>query len=200
MRVYLAGPMRGYPAFNFPAFAEAATRLRAAGHEVWSPAENDVEADGFDPTKDAPRSMAHYMGRDLPAVCASEAVAVLAGWRKSQGARLEVHVAVSCGIPILDAATLNPVTETALEEAQRLVYGDRGETYGHPLDDFSRTAAIWAALLNAPVTAEQVAMCMVALKLSRETHKPNRDNRVDLAGYAECLDRIVAERRRRVLA
>ena len=192
--------MRGLAAFNFPAFDAAAKRLREWGHEVWSPAEHDVEADGFDPTKDAPRTMAHYMARDLPAVCASDAVAVLPGWRNSVGARLEVYVAEQCGVPILAADLLNPVAETCLEEAQRLVYGDRGETYGHPLDDFGRTALMWSALIGAPVTAELVAMCMVCLKLSRETYQPKRDNRTDAAGYAECLDRIATERARRAKA
>lgn len=196
MKLYLAGPMRGLPEFNFPAFRAAAADLRARGHEVWSPAEND-EADGFDPTKDAAKSMRHYMARDLPAVLAADAVVVLAGWRKSLGAGIEIFVAEQCGIPILDVVTLEPIRETALQEAQRLVYGERGETYGPPLDDFTRTGQMWAAILGAPVSAERVAMCMIALKLSRETYQPKRDNRVDLAGYAECLDQIAAERERR---
>ena len=197
MKLYLAGPMRGIPKFNFPAFATAAADLRVRGHEVWSPAENDVEDDGFDPTKDTAQPMRHYMARDVPAIFNSEAIAVLPGWRGSQGARLEVHIATECGIPVLDAATLKPISETVCEEAQRLVYGDRGETYGHPLDDFTRTATMWAAILGAGVSAEQVALCMVALKLSREAYQPKRDNRTDIAGYAECLQRIVTERARR---
>lgn len=43
MRIYIAGPMRGYPNFNFPAFDEAAARGRALGHEIISPAEIDRE-------------------------------------------------------------------------------------------------------------------------------------------------------------
>ena len=196
MQLYLCGPMRGLPAFNFPAFHAAAARLRGLGHEVWSPAERDI-VDGFDLTKDETRPLTYYMTHDLPAVCQADAVAVLPGWRASVGASLEVHVAQVCGIPVLDATTLGLLSETVLEEAQRLVYGERGATYGHPLDDFSRTATIWSALLNVSVTAEQVALCMVALKMSRETYQPKRDNRTDMAGYAECLDRIAAERVRR---
>jgi hypothetical protein len=44
-RVYIAGPMRGIPEFNFPAF-DAAARGRAMGLEIISPAELD-RAHGF---------------------------------------------------------------------------------------------------------------------------------------------------------
>lgn len=40
-KVYLAGPMSGYPEWNFPAFHKAAEELRAEGYHVFSPAEVD---------------------------------------------------------------------------------------------------------------------------------------------------------------
>lgn len=110
-RCYLAGPMRGIPEFNFPAFYAAAAVLRERGYEVWSPAENDVHEDGFDPTKDVAQPMRHYMKRDLPAVLNADFVAVLPGWENSQGATLEVTVARACGLPVLWAGNLAPVSE-----------------------------------------------------------------------------------------
>lgn len=187
MNLYLAGPMRGVPLFNFQAFRSAAERLRAAGHVVWSPAEQDEHIDGFNPETDSPRSLAEYMERDLPAVCRSEAVAALPGWAQSQGAQLEVAVAGALGKPILDAETLQPVTpEDILDEAARITRDDRQATYGPPDQDFARTAAMWSALKGVSFEAREVALFMIALKLSRETHQRKRDNWVDIAGYARC--------------
>ena len=45
MQLYLAGPMRSIKDFNFPAFNAAAAKLRAAGHEVFNPAEKGLEKD-----------------------------------------------------------------------------------------------------------------------------------------------------------
>lgn len=107
---YLAGPMRGIPEYNFPAFFKAAAELRMHGLDVWSPAEHDVNQDGFDPAKDTAQPMKHYMRRDLPAVLDADIVCVLPGWENSQGARLEVHVAQACGIPVYNAHDFSPVS------------------------------------------------------------------------------------------
>ena len=85
--------------------------------------------------------------------------------------------------------------ETILEEAQRLVHGDRGTDYGHPFFDFSRTAKIWSAILDIQVTPEKVALCMVGLKISREVNMPKRDNRVDGAGYFETLQMVMDKKK-----
>jgi len=88
--------------------------------------------------------------------------------------------------------------ENILEEAQRLVHGDRGEDYGHPLDDFTKTAKIWSAILGIEVTPEQVSLCMIGVKISRQVNKPKRDNLVDAAGYAETTQMVIDERARRL--
>lgn len=75
--------------------------------------------------------------------------------------------------------------ENILEEANRLVHGDRGQAYGHPAEDFKRTAGIWSHILGFEVPVEKVALCMVGVKISRQCNAPKRDNWTDMAGYAE---------------
>lgn len=94
-------------------------------------------------------------------------------------------------------------TESILQEAQRIVHGDRGEAYGHPMDNFGQTADFWTTLFAAKLregvrfTAEDVALAMIQVKVSRQTHVPKRDNLVDIAGYAETHQMVTEERVRR---
>jgi hypothetical protein len=194
--------MRGYTLFNFPAFDVAAERLREKGWDVISPAEMDRAA-GFDETKGhlICFKMDEAIKRDLDALSRATAIALLKGWQNSTGAVVEKAIADWRKLTILDAETGEPMKpETIAEEANRLVYGAREADYGHPFDDFSRTGKMWSAILGLDaVTPEQVSLCMVALKISRECNRPKRDNRVDGVGYFATLDRCHEERGRRGL-
>jgi hypothetical protein len=86
--------------------------------------------------------------------------------------------------------------ETILQEAQRLVHGDRQASYGHPYDDYARTARMWEAILGMPplaISPRIACLMMAAVKISREVNKSKRDNRVDGAGYFACAE-LCAER------
>jgi hypothetical protein len=95
--------MRGYPEFNFPAFHEATAKLRAEGHEVFSPAEKDMD-DGFDVfgmKGDEPVDIREMLAFDLDYVCKhAEAVVVLPGWHESPGVNAEVAAARALGKPV----------------------------------------------------------------------------------------------------
>ena len=80
--------------------------------------------------------------------------------------------------------------ESILQEAQRLVGGDRQSAYGHPSEHFAAVAAMWTVIVGAPVKPQHVPLCMIALKLVREAHVPKRDNRTDIAGYSQTLDML----------
>lgn len=76
----------------------------------------------------------------------------------------------------------------ALREAARIIAGDRDAQYGGPEDNFNRIAKVWAVILGVEVTAEDVAMCMVGVKLARYASKSGfqPDTWIDIAGYAGC--------------
>ncbi len=111
MRLYLSGPMTGHEDWNYPAFNATAARLRAAGHEVFNPAENDNGSAG------KPREF--YLRLDVEAVSKSDALAVLPGWERSEGANLEVHIARHLAMPVYDANTME-----LIEEVSRMVPND----------------------------------------------------------------------------
>ena len=72
-----------------------------------------------------------------------------------------------------------------------LVVEERKAQYDDRERNHTRIATIWSVVFGHPVTPEQVAMCMIGLKLAREVYKPSRDNRVDICGYADCLEDII---------
>ena len=86
--------------------------------------------------------------------------------------------------------------ETILDEAKRLVLGDREKTYDHPNKNFARTASLLNAYFydrGMHFTTHDVGMIMIMLKLAREKHRHTRDNLVDIAGYTECLARVMGD-------
>ena len=79
-----------------------------------------------------------------------------------------------------------------IDEALKVVTGDRQDSYGNPMADFKGTALIWTGILqhklHAPITAEDVPLLMIGLKLRREAHKHKDDNYVDIIGYSICAE------------
>jgi hypothetical protein len=78
-----------------------------------------------------------------------------------------------------------------LQEADRLVNGDRNNQYGPPHQDFQRTADILTGLGfrhgDVGIKAHHVAVILSAVKLSRLMWNPGKaDSWIDLAGYAAC--------------
>lgn len=115
---YVAGPMRGLPFYNFPAFDGARDLGRSLGYTVTSPADIDREI-GIDPINDyaaAAQIVENWTQDDLRAVIArdihailvlkrdrGDGLAVLPGWEKSTGARAEVALGRWMGLRIVSA-------------------------------------------------------------------------------------------------
>ena len=85
---------------------------------------------------------------------------------------------------------LKPIDKSLLDEAYQLVTGDRQESYDHPARNFDRIARLWSVALDKEITAEDVATCMILVKIARQLHAPKRDNLVDAIGYLLTLEAV----------
>lgn len=114
MKIYIAGPMRGFPKFNFPAFDGARDRLSQKGWEVISPADLDREV-GFDETEDSAQPSKEFLDealvRDVQGILKSDAMYMLSGWEKSTGATAEYWLARWRHIPIYEEGKHEPLPE-----------------------------------------------------------------------------------------
>ena len=89
MNGYIAGPMRGYEDYNFPAFNAFAEHLRGRGVVVSNPAEFDAWDE---------KRIEKCINLDLSIIVNwADAVYLLPGWKKSQGAVAEASVAFWSG-------------------------------------------------------------------------------------------------------
>lgn len=68
------------------------------------------------------------------------------------------------------------------------VVENRRDTYGEPAEAMAAVAKRWSLTLGVPVSAAQVVLCLIDLKLTRLARDPKHlDSQVDVAGYAAML-------------
>ena len=79
-----------------------------------------------------------------------------------------------------------------LIEAKAIIQ-DRGLEYGHPSDNMQRTASLWSAYLEMPITDYQVAMCLALVKIARSMETPKTDTFIDLAAYTAISGQLHTE-------
>lgn len=128
--IYLSGPMAGKPDLNVLAFQLAAAYLRdeypGLSREVLIP--HGIEPwhhegecpGGYRSSADAPHAAACYLRTDVTVMLQrADEVFMLPGWEASVGARLEMQVAATCGIPIafFNEETLKELVRNHLDTA-----------------------------------------------------------------------------------
>ena len=94
------------------------------------------------------------------------------------------------------------IASEMLEHAAGLVGGQRAQDYGDKTLNHQRIADLWNAWLTESrrkdwaegyITAYDVAMMMLLVKVARLMHSPgHQDSHVDIAGYAAILEEIAA--------
>ena len=81
-------------------------------------------------------------------------------------------------------------TESVLDEARRIIYGDREKTYGSPSKNLKVIARFWGEYLGTSLSPEDVCVMMILLKAARLRNTPgHRDSVVDICGYAALIER-----------
>ena len=90
------------------------------------------------------------------------------------------------GLPL--GAFTNSTAKPAITEAWGLIYKDRRQDYSDPRIEFEKIAALWTDILGVQVTPHQYILCMIGMKLIRESGNHKRDNIIDLIGYAQLAD------------
>lgn len=133
---YLAGPMSGIEDFNFPAFQAAARELGYMGFGlVYHTATGTPPA----PADAAPWPV--YLRVALRKLLGCDAVVVLPGWRESKGARLEVHVALELGMPVVEYPDLRPVESIIEWPASMSADSPRPKWTPVPEDEYAASTA-----------------------------------------------------------
>ncbi|MEM5817103.1 MAG: DUF4406 domain-containing protein [Desulfitobacterium hafniense] len=111
-KVYISGPMTGYPDYNFPAFMAAEAKLQELGYEVINPARiKHIDK----------KNWSLCMRQAATEMLKADQVATLPGWHRSCGARIEVELAMNLGIPV--------------REIQELIAANKVKNEGFTVDD-----------------------------------------------------------------
>ena len=101
LRVYIAGPMRGYKNNNHDEFDKAEKQLGKL--RVWdpvSPARSDRDQ-GVDPADNMTKlELRKALKRDVDLIFGCDCLYMLRGWERSEGARMEHSLALALGMGI----------------------------------------------------------------------------------------------------
>lgn len=153
------------------------------------PLQRKGERDGFRPNSDSPVHSGTPVNHNNPAF--------------PSGVPAEKTGAVD--IPeFLKKKEAPEAKSSILDEAKRIIYGDREKTYGSPDKNLTLIALLWAEYLDGkygtahPLNVDDVCLMMVLLKVARLANdSEHRDSQVDLAGYVALMERVQDFRKER---
>lgn len=190
MKLYISGPMRGIPAYNFPAFDSLADYLRSRNYEYINPADHDREVDPDceqrpdfatgDPSLANLDNFHQLLGWDLAQIASPECdgVVMLPGWENSTGAQHERYVAEACGKAVF------LVKKTQMHELWTLEScNDRSLSAKRKLsDDFHPTRRLEGSLQPTPTPVVPQGSDCACGRYQDEQHK------ADCLQSAEAID------------
>lgn len=105
-------------------------------------------------------------------------------------AEREAYASMQANVGLTEQAIAAP-KKFMLQRAHETIYGDRQQEYGPAGENFQNIADMWSVVLKTEVTKEQVAMCMMQVKIARLMNTPDHfDSWMDIAGYAGCKEKM----------
>ena len=81
-------------------------------------------------------------------------------------------------------------TREYLDTAAKIVTGQRQHDYGDKYQNHENIAKLWSGYLYYKISAHDVAICMLLVKVARLKHRPTQDCYIDMAGYAAIAGEI----------
>lgn len=99
-KIFISGPMTGYPSWNYPKFDMIEEMLRSWGYDSVNPANIGKK---FGPEKvDSDPELYKKMEAEIQAAERTcDVIFLLRGWEESKGVRLELKTALELNLPIL---------------------------------------------------------------------------------------------------
>lgn len=94
---------------------------------------------------------------------------------------------------------MGTVNTFVLDTVKGILNGDRLDSYGIPLESFTRISDYWNNYLShnnidiENLKPSNVAMMMVLFKLAREENKHKEDNIIDAIGYLVLYSNLLKE-------
>lgn len=94
---------------------------------------------------------------------------------------------------------MNIVDTSILDKVKEILNGDRLDSYGVPLESFSRISDYWNNYLEhkgiseSNIIPSETAMLMVLFKLAREENKHKEDNIIDAIAYLILYNNLLKE-------
>lgn len=130
-KVYISGPMRGIPFFNFPLFDEVRDFFDVLGWIVFSPADHDRSLGHGGLASGDERELSELLGApkgtlsdqrafarwDFDRILEADLLVMLPGWTNSTGATAEHAIAKWVRVPVVEWRAIQVRDTQAIQEA-----------------------------------------------------------------------------------
>tara|TARA_R100000544_G_scaffold35789_1_gene23387 strand:+ start:908 stop:1180 length:273 start_codon:yes stop_codon:yes gene_type:complete len=77
-----------------------------------------------------------------------------------------------------------------LEKTIKVIRGPRERDYGNKKTNHENIAKLWSSFLDHEISAHDVSICMMLVKVARLKHRKTEDCYIDMAGYAAIAGEI----------